>query len=363
MSQLKQNLLDEIVSLLSIPSETKDPKDLEKVIHQAKKALSGFSVELFEGQYPSLLAYAGPTRPDTFDILLNGHLDVVPGQPAQYVPRREGDFLYARGALDMKAAAWIMLDVFRNTALSSNKKIGLQIVTDEEMGGRAGTKTQIDAGVRAKFVIGGEYTNLKVATAAKGICTFSVEFSGVAAHSAYPWEGDNAIHKLIKVLGILQEKYPTPKPNDFWHTTLNVNLIHSPNKADNVMPALASATIDVRYIPEDPIFGKGFDAVKSYFLQLDPGVEVSQIMYEPSHKTDAKDLFTLDLLSSIKIHTGIPAKTVRKNGGSDLRYYSEIGIPCVLFGPTGEGIHRNDEYVSIKSLEVYRKILSDFIKD
>jgi len=86
----------------------------------------------------SPLIYLGAKRP-RFQVILNAHLDVVPAQPDQFRPRREGDRLYARGAQDMKVAALVEAQVFRELAAELPYPLALQLVTDEEVGGRDGT--------------------------------------------------------------------------------------------------------------------------------------------------------------------------------------------------------------------------------
>jgi succinyl-diaminopimelate desuccinylase len=92
-------------------------------------------------------------------VLFNGHLDVVPGSEEQFRPRRAGPFLYARGAHDMKAAALVLAEVFRDTAHRLPFPLGLQLVTDEEVGGYDGTAHQA---VDADFVLIGEQSGLRV---------------------------------------------------------------------------------------------------------------------------------------------------------------------------------------------------------
>src|SRR5581483_3263120 len=81
---------------------------------------TGFTVERFESAgVPSALVHTGPPdagvrvgRPD-FRLILNAHLDVVPGDPDQFRPRLADGRLYARGAQDMKVAALVQAQVFR----------------------------------------------------------------------------------------------------------------------------------------------------------------------------------------------------------------------------------------------------------
>ena len=65
---------------------------------------------------PSLLFYNNFPKSKKFKIILNAHLDVVPGNKNQFVPKVVGDRLYARGAYDMKSSAIVMMSVFKDIA-------------------------------------------------------------------------------------------------------------------------------------------------------------------------------------------------------------------------------------------------------
>src|SRR3954463_14294511 len=134
--------------LLAVRSTADRPDDLHRALDLVLDVVGpGFTVERFESNgKPSALVHAGASRP-RFRVILNGHLDVVPGTDDQFRPRRDGDRLIARGAQDMKLSALVLAQVFRDTAATSPFPIGLQLVTDKEVGGRDGTLHQLDQGV------------------------------------------------------------------------------------------------------------------------------------------------------------------------------------------------------------------------
>jgi succinyl-diaminopimelate desuccinylase len=104
------------VELLAVPSTADRPEELRRAVESVVDFVGpGFSVERFESNgKPSALVYAdgsGGAARREFRVILNGHLDVVPGEPAQFRPRRDGDRLYARGAQDMKVSALVQAQV------------------------------------------------------------------------------------------------------------------------------------------------------------------------------------------------------------------------------------------------------------
>src|SRR5690349_11470695 len=92
--------------LIAIRSTADNPAGLHEAVDMMAAIIQkcpNVTIERFEqNDKPSFLAYRGSTRPEKFDILLNGHIDVVPGNPEQFVPVEKDGKLYGRGALDMK---------------------------------------------------------------------------------------------------------------------------------------------------------------------------------------------------------------------------------------------------------------------
>ncbi|MBB6473864.1 hypothetical protein [Sphaerisporangium rubeum] len=84
--------------LLAVPSVADRPADLHRALELVLDVTGpGFTVERFEsGGKPSALVYPAAASRPRFPVILNAHLDVVPAPPEQFVPRREGDRLYAR---------------------------------------------------------------------------------------------------------------------------------------------------------------------------------------------------------------------------------------------------------------------------
>ena len=158
--------------LLGIRSTADRPDDLRRALDLVLDVVGpGFTVERFEsGGKPSALVYLGERRPH-FRVLFNAHLDVVPGTDGQFEPRRDGDRLIGRGTQDMKLSALVLAVVFRDTAARLPYPIGLQLVTDEEVGGRNGTLHQLEQGVTASFVVIGEHSALRVVAESKGLVT------------------------------------------------------------------------------------------------------------------------------------------------------------------------------------------------
>lgn len=342
--------------LMTIKSTKDKPENLNRVLEIAQKELANFNVKRFESSgIPSLLFYNTESLPEKFKIILNSHLDVVPGESELFRPKIIGGKLSGRGAYDMKAAAAVQILVFKELAKKLNYPFGLQLVTDEEVGGVNGTAFQLGKGIKADFVIAGEPTNFEINNLAKGILWVKLKTKGKSAHGAMPWEGDNALTKLIRNLNKLIEKEKTPK-KEVWKTTYNLSWIKTTNETNNKVPQDAQATIDIRYIPEDK--GKVLPVLKKL---LSKEVEIEVLQNQPPAKTKASNRYIKSLMNSVKKVTGRNAKTCVKHFASDVRMFTSKGMNGVTFGPIGEGLHTQSEWVDIKSLSAYYKILQDFL--
>ena len=350
-------ILDLSKKLISIPSTKEHPEEIKKVLTLAEKAEgTRLTVDRFKKNgVPSLLIHTQKPGTKKFKIILDAHLDVVPGKEYQYKPYEKNGRLYGRGAYDMKAPGAVEILVFKELVKTLKYPLALQLVTDEEIGGFNGAKHQIDEGVRADFTIAGESTELGIKNAAKGIIWANIKAQGKAAHGAYLWQGKSAIWMIQRALNALETQFPEPK-KEVWKTTINVSKINSTNATYNKVAEDCTAGIDVRFIPEDTktIVGK----IRKL---LPKDVELEVMVNEPAQFTPESNRYIELLKNASKEITGKMAEIIVKHGGSDIRHFNRVGCEGVEYGPHGHGIHTDDEWIDIKSLETYYRILKAFL--
>jgi succinyl-diaminopimelate desuccinylase len=353
---MEKNIIELSSKLISVPSTKENSKALEDVLQTADKYLKGFNVRKFKRNgVPSVLYYNTPKLPKRFKVILNAHLDVVPAEESQYKAKLIGDKLYGRGTNDMKAAAATEILAFKEMAKKVKYPLGLQLVTDEEIGGFNGTGYQIEKGVRADFVIAGEGSNLDINNMSKGVLWLKLKSYGKTAHSAYLWNGQNALSNLNTVLNRIWKVYPIPK-KEVWKTTVNIGRMLTENQTFNKVPDYAEAWLDIRYIPEE------IDTILlSIKKLLSKGVEIEVVVKDSPHYTKSDNKYIGILKKSIKGVTGKKVAVSKKHGANDIRHFNKVGCDGVQFGPTGEGLHTDKEWVSIKSLSDYYNILENFL--
>ena len=379
--------LEQAGELLAIPSTADRPAELTRALGFVLDVVGpGFTVERFEsGGKPSALVYqgepgqggsgggrggrggtepgAGPAgRPD-FRVILNAHLDVVPAPPDQFRARREGGRLYARGAQDMKISGLAEALAFRELAGTVAYPLALQLVTDEEVGGRDGTRHQIERGVRGEFVLIGETSALRIVTESKGMLGVTLRASGRGAHGAYPWLGDNALVKLQRSVHNVLARYPVVT-EEAWRTTVNLARVHTPNQARNQVPAEAEAWLDIRFPPEDTdLAGKSTGQIAAYLQGFcEPGVTaVVDHVDAPQNADGGRPEITR--LAGAALAQGYQPEFLRKHGTGDGRFYGEAGITAVAFGVGGHGQHGAEEYADIATIGPYYRALTQFLRN
>ena len=350
--------------LLAVPSTADRPADLRRALDFMIDFVGpGFTVEHFEsGGKASALIYPGPRRRH-FRIMLNAHVDVIPAAADQFHPRIDDGRLYARGALDMKVSALMQALAFRELATTVSYPLALQLVSDEEVGGRDGTLHQIEQGISSDFVVIGEYSGLNVVTESKGLIVATLHATGSAAHSAYPWLGDNALVKLHESLDRLLAAYPVPA-SEAWRTTINIARVETTNHAYNQIPAQAQALIDIRFIPEDPAFSRRtVPEITAHLGRFcEAGVVPVVVHASQPHRVDA-GIPEITRIRAAAERQGYRSEILRRHGASDGRFYSQHGIDAVIFGIDGHGQHGAEEYADVTSISAYYNALKDFLSD
>lgn len=320
------------------------------------------TVERFESNgVPSLLVYYGRVRPASFTVLLNAHIDVVPGKSAQFKPYIKDNMLYGRGAYDMKVAALLMAQVFIDVGNDSPYTVGLQITCDEEIGGYNGVVHQLQQGVTADFVVTGEMTDLGICNEARGLCWVELAFKGKSAHGGYAWNGKNAIIAASDFVHALTAAYPTPTQKQ-WATTASVASIATSNRTYNIVPDEAIVKIDFRFTHDDTNF-KDVQSVHKLIASFDPTAEIIAMpVFEPAVSVDPTNPHLQQFMSAFTHATGTTATLIRRYASSDGRHFALHSIPSIEFGLVGADHHSGHEYVDLTSMEPFYNTLCSFLQ-
>lgn len=352
-----KDVLDLTKKIVRIPSTTGNYKSLDKVLEICEDKLKDYSFKEFvKNSSRSLLFYNGKKIPKKFRLILNAHLDVVPGKSNQFITKIVGDKLFGRGTQDMKAAASVFVLLFSELARDIPYPIGLQLVTDEEIGGFLGTKYQIDNKINSDFVIAGEPTDMLINNQAKGVLWVEFTIKGKTAHSAYLWNGDNAIVKTNNLINLLLKKFPVPKMEQ-WQTTCNIAKIETNNKTTNKVPDMCKLVVDIRYVPSE------LKTVRDIISKFSNESTSIKYLEEGNASITNETNKDIRLLNKILKDYKQPSGFIKKHGSSDIRFYNALGIDGITFGPVGGGLHSDNEWVGLNSLSTYYKVMKTLLKN
>ncbi|HEV7563499.1 MAG TPA: M20/M25/M40 family metallo-hydrolase [Solirubrobacterales bacterium] len=352
---------DELVVLAQrlISYETCEPEAISEAAGFIKGWLEAQGIEAERDEVrglPVIRAETGPEGAPT--IVLEGHIDVVPGHSEQFEPRLEGDRLYGRGAYDMKGALAAMMIVAAAMRDQDSVRVRLGIVGDEESeeGDERGCDHLVDNGFTGDFAITGEPTDLHIGIEAKGVLALRLEVGGRAAHGATPWLGDNAVLNAIGVFRSI-ESLPFARHSSelFDRPSINLGRIWG-GDALNKVPDRCVIDVDIRYLPDqDP--RAIMDEVRGI-----AGVQLSPLLTRPPATVDRHSAFVRALRESAAAHHHGEPMSVGRDGASDAVSFLRVGVPAVEFGPVGAGHHGPEEWVSVSSLETYRQALDSFLR-
>ncbi len=312
-----------------------------------------------------------------------GHTDVVPpGDKTKWTSDpfagvlRDG-FLWGRGAADMKGA----IAAFAAAAadyLAENRgrfagSISLLITGDEEGDAVNGTVKVLrwmeERGEVPDMCVVGEPTNPErlgdmIKIGRRGSMTGYLVVKGVQGHTAYPHLADNAAHRIVRMLDAIAREPLDKGSAHFQATTLQVTTIDIGNPANNVVPAEARATFNIRF--SDVHTSQSVEA----WLRRKFDAAMAEIGAGGSYELEIRVSGELFLTSPgplsalvadcIKAETGRTAELSTTGGTSDARFIRRI-CPVVEFGGVGQTMHKIDERMAVADIEglarIYRRIL------
>lgn len=348
-------------TLIAFPTVDGNDDGMHAAMNFIARYLGERGMHVRRHEYDGYEALAATTRPTkTPRIMLAAHLDVVPGGEELFTLRKADGKYYGRGVFDMKFAIACYLKLVDELQSRLHEyDFGIMITTDEELGGSNGsngTQKLVDEGYVPKLAAvlpdGGDNWNIE--EFAKGIWTFDITAKGHTAHASRPWEGDSATTKLLQVLQEISALFEDQGPKT---STFNVGIIQG-GEARNQIPALASASLDVRYMSGEARTSLAASVAaicKKYHVQIEPVGGMPPL----AHKLG--DPYLQSFMQSIQTVTGVRPEPSMSFGGTDGKSFDEKGKPCVIVRPHGGGAHSNKEWLDVADFTAYKEVIQDFL--
>jgi acetylornithine deacetylase/succinyl-diaminopimelate desuccinylase-like protein/gamma-glutamyl:cysteine ligase YbdK (ATP-grasp superfamily) len=369
-------------ALVRIPSVTNCARERVDEVFRCARFIGGWlrdagaDVRLWEGgPYPALLA--GFPGNLLAPVTLGGHFDVVEPDPndSQFEPAVEGDYLWGRGAADMKTVVATDM-VWMRRALKAGPPYpacNLLLVGNEENGegqpfGTPHVLAELhrEAGWVPELMLLGERTGERgdelfgqVCTANRGVVRLRVIAKGERAHTGMGSVPRDLVARLIQAreaLAGLLPRHLTLEGEGSWRSSATFPFLNvGENGVYNVTADEGALGLEVRPIPEDDI-----DALLAGISVMcrDLGVELRADVVEGGVACPADNPHLGRLLDAVARVSGRPAEFSRKLAGTSARFAPDGN--AVVWGQSGIGPHSRHERHFIPSIEPYLRVLEAF---
>lgn len=304
-------------------------------------------------------------------LMLCGHIDTVgvSGMAAPFDPVVRDGRMFGRGTQDMKSGVAAMVDAVRVVAGSGGLDAGQVIVAcvvDEEHSSIGAdalvTRWRADAGVVT------EPTDLDIAVCHKGFAWAEITTHGKAAHGSRPADGVDAIVHMGHVLAELGA-LDTRLQQGARHPRLGTASLHASTITGghelSSYPDRCTLQIERRTIPGE-IEGVLGDEIARIVADLTARVPAFSATATPAFSRPPYEIPAdhplPGLLASSARAVGCRASTIGMSFWTDAAVLGSAGIPSVLFGPAGAGLHSLEEWVDLASVRQCRDALAGLVR-
>ena len=349
---MRERLIEDLLWFLERPSVTGQEKLLCDDLEARVSRLAGWQTHRVANNLVVSRAEPGGSRDR---LAFAGHLDTVPG--GSLPVRVEGERVYGRGASDMKAGDAVMLALVEEFSWEDSWAEPLFVFYEREEGPYAenGLETvfaEVPEVLDADLALCLEPTAGALEVGCVGTAQVEVTFKGKSAHSARPWQGENAITQAGEFLSELHERQVEEvivEGLTFYEVL--VPTLARGGRAKNVVPDEFWINVNHRFPP-----GKGIEDVAHVFDGLLGGDARYEIVdYAPSGPVELDN----PLLRRL-IETGLEVRP--KQAWTDVARFAQRGVAAANLGPgLPAQAHQESEYAEIAPLEGCYERLASFM--
>ncbi len=329
---------------------------------------AGFDVTLEEvepGRCNVIARCPGPA--DRPRIFFGPHLDTVSVKGMTIEPFsgeiRDGK-LWGRGASDTKGPMAAMLMALKNcadhlkTSAVAADFVGFVSEETDQAGAKHFAKNHAD---EYDFAVVGEPTSLQVVNVTKGCLWAQLDATGIATHASQPHLGENAVLKLCSALTALQAQF-APQLAEFTHpvlgaTSLNIATMQG-GTLPNIVPAAASARLDIRFTPSLHDAGGPFAQLEKFLHDYPLDISAKSLTCNPPMEVAADHPMITKLCAA-----GPATSCTGAPWFSDAAHLNAGGIPAICIGPGSiDQAHTCDEFIQLDDLEDGLTFFEKFIR-
>ena len=346
---LSDDVVDLTTALIDVESVSHHEGPIADAVERALRALPHLEVERIGHTVVARTHLGHEER-----VIVAGHLDTVPVND-NLRPYVEEDRLYGLGACDMKGGVAVML---RSAALGTyGRDVTLLFYDGEEVAAEFnGLKRLAEERpelLRGDLAILMEPSNAGVEAGCQGTMRVRVSTTGVRAHSARSWMGENAIHKAGEILRRLEAYEPRRPVIDGlpFHEGLNAVFIEG-GVAGNVIPDACVVTVNYRFAPD-----RSEADAEAFLRDFFAGYDVEVTDSAPGALPGLEN----HVVAAFVERTGSAPQP--KLGWTDVARFSALGIPAINFGPGDPQLaHTKDEYVPTAQLTQCEQVMREWLR-
>ena len=291
-------------------------------------------------------------------VVIAGHIDTVPvaeNLPVKFLQFEREQVLWGRGTVDMKAGVAVQLKLAA-TITEPNVDVTWVFYDHEEVDAALNGLGRISRNrpelLNAQFAVLCEPSSAQVEGGCNGTMRATVTTRGVKAHSARPWMGENAIHKMGEVLVKLSAHTPDEVEVDglVYRESLNA-VMASGGIATNVIPDECQITVNYRFAPS-----KSAADAEAHLREFFAGHELVVVDVAEGARPG------LDLPEAAAFVAAVGSTPKPKYGWTDVARFSALGTPAVNFGPGDPNkAHADDENVPVSQIYACETALAKWL--
>lgn len=296
-------------------------------------------------------------------VALCGHLDTVPIHAEDHgrFPRREGGRIVAPGASDMKSGVALAMEVAERLPRAERFcDLALVLYAREEgpfaENELADVLRDVPEVSLAALALCLEPTDNVLQLGCVGSIHATVTFRGRSAHSARPWQGENAIHKAGALLGHLAVRSPRVAESGgiTYREVVSATRIDG-GRARNVVPDRCTLNLNFRFAP-DKALATAADELRALVARFGGEAELTDL--SPACPAFADHPLVRRLAERAQ------ATLEAKQAWTDVARLAAAGVPAVNFGPGATAqAHQVGEWVEIASLSRCYRMLEAFLRE
>jgi acetylornithine deacetylase len=364
------SLLRELVSLDSVnpslvPGARGEGAVAAAVARHLRQLGLQVHVEDVQGGRPNVIGVLEGLQPGP-TLMFCGHLDTVgvEGMPDPFMPVERDGRLYGRGSQDMKGGVAAMIDAVRVAVAHGfiRGRLVVAAVIDEEYAS-LGADALVERW-KADFAVVTEPTDLKIGVAHKGFAWLDVETRGRAAHGSRPRDGRDAIlhmGRVLQRLEALDRRLQARPPHPLMGTaSLHASIIAGGRELSSY-PDRCVLQMERRTVAGE----SGEVAAREIGDILAALAAEDQAFQAEARLTFSRPAYAIpdghplpELLGAAMAFAGLAVEQVGMSFWTDAAVLGAAGIPTVLFGPGGAGLHGPEEYVVVADVLACREVLA-----